>query len=61
MIETLFIGHAETKLNMICPVGVSPRRLYGRAYDLSWCRNLDHLPTSIILPNASRPDMTTLL
>ncbi len=42
IIETLFIIHGETKLNMICPIGNNdPERHYGRAYDLVWCTNLN--------------------
>ena len=57
IIETLFIVHAETKLNMICPVGKDAGRTYGRAYHLFWCRGLDHPPIS----NVTQPDMTSLL
>ena len=41
IIETLFIIHGETKLNMICPIGGDPERRYGRAYDFVWCANLN--------------------
>jgi hypothetical protein len=41
IIETLFIIHGETKLNMICPLGGDPERHYGRPYDLIWCRHLN--------------------
>jgi hypothetical protein len=41
IIETLFIIHGETKLNMICPIGSDPERRYGRPYDLIWCDNLN--------------------
>ena len=41
IIETLFIIHGETKLNMICPLGGDPERLYGRPFDLVWCTNLN--------------------
>ncbi|CAF2133358.1 unnamed protein product, partial [Rotaria magnacalcarata] len=40
LIETLFIVHGETKLNMICPLGGDPERRYGRDLDLIWCRDL---------------------
>ncbi|CAF4688056.1 unnamed protein product, partial [Rotaria socialis] len=33
LIETLFIIHGETKLNMICPIGIDPEQRYGRPYD----------------------------
>ncbi|CAF1421151.1 unnamed protein product [Rotaria sordida] len=42
IIETLFIIHAETKLNMICPIGGDVEQRYGRPYDLVWCANLNH-------------------
>ncbi|CAF4395615.1 unnamed protein product, partial [Rotaria magnacalcarata] len=32
IIETLFIIHAESKLNMICPVGIDPQQRYGQPY-----------------------------
>ena len=41
IIETLFIMHGETKLNMICPIGEDPERRYGRPYGLVWCHNLN--------------------
>ena len=41
IIETLFIVHGETKLNMICPIGGNPERRYGRPYNLIWCHNLN--------------------
>ncbi|CAF2185656.1 unnamed protein product, partial [Rotaria magnacalcarata] len=28
IIETLFITHSETKLNMICPIGIDPEQRY---------------------------------
>ena len=40
IIETLFIMHGETTLNMICPIGGDAERRYGRVYDLVWCANL---------------------
>ncbi|CAF0955805.1 unnamed protein product [Rotaria sordida] len=40
--DTLFIIHAETKLNMICPIGGDVEQRYGRPYDLVWCANLNH-------------------
>ena len=44
LIETLFIIHGETKLNMICPVGGDAEQRFGRAYNLVWC--VDLKPTS---------------
>ena len=41
MIETLFIIHGETKLNMICPLGTDPERRYGRVYDPIWCADFN--------------------
>ncbi|CAF2871444.1 unnamed protein product [Rotaria sp. Silwood2] len=41
IIETLFIIHGETKLNMICPIGSDAEQRYGRPYDLVWCANLN--------------------
>ncbi|CAF2060197.1 unnamed protein product [Rotaria magnacalcarata] len=46
IIETLFIIHAETKLNMICPIGIDAEKRYGRVYDLVWCANLKQPPIS---------------
>ncbi|CAF4797365.1 unnamed protein product [Rotaria sp. Silwood2] len=46
IIETLFIIHGETKLNMICPIGGDAEKRYGRAYNLVWCANLNHSPIS---------------
>ncbi|CAF3837935.1 unnamed protein product [Rotaria sp. Silwood1] len=45
VIETLFIIHGETKLNMICPLGGDVEKRYGRPYDLVWCANLNHSST----------------
>ncbi len=42
IIETLFILHGETKLNMICPLDGDPQQRYGRPYDPVWCANLNH-------------------
>ncbi|CAF1366575.1 unnamed protein product [Rotaria sordida] len=41
LIETLFIIHGETKLNMICPIGSDPQQRYGYPYNLVWCKNLN--------------------
>jgi hypothetical protein len=40
IIETFFIVHGETQLNMLCPIGGDPDRRYGRPYDLVWCKGL---------------------
>ena len=45
IIETLFIVHGETKLNMICPVGIDPEVQYGRVYNHVWYVNLNHSTT----------------
>ncbi|CAF1263261.1 unnamed protein product [Rotaria sordida] len=42
IIETLFIIHGETKLNMICPLRGDAEKRYGRPYNLHWCANLYH-------------------
>ncbi|CAF1382378.1 unnamed protein product, partial [Adineta steineri] len=42
IIETLFILHGETKLNMICPLGGDPYQRYGPPYAFIWCNNLAH-------------------
>ncbi|CAF1623646.1 unnamed protein product [Rotaria sp. Silwood1] len=44
MIETLFIIHGETKLNMICPIGSDVMQRYGHPYHVVWCANLNRLP-----------------
>ena len=41
IIETLFIIHGETKLNMICPIGSDPEKRYGRPYGRIWCHNMN--------------------
>ncbi len=41
IIETMFIIHGETKLNMICPIGGGPKQRFGRAYNLVWCYDLN--------------------
>ncbi|CAF1517477.1 unnamed protein product, partial [Rotaria sordida] len=41
IIETLFIIHGETKLNMICPLGGDAEKRYGRPYNLHWCADLN--------------------
>ncbi|CAF5198610.1 unnamed protein product [Rotaria magnacalcarata] len=48
IIETLFIIHAESKLNMICPVGIDPQQRYGQPYDDQWYHHIQHpaLPTT---------------
>ncbi|CAF3586707.1 unnamed protein product [Adineta steineri] len=48
IIETLFVLHGETKLNMICPLGGDPYQRYGPPYNGVWCANLNHssLPTA---------------
>ncbi|CAF2102228.1 unnamed protein product [Rotaria magnacalcarata] len=48
VIETLFIIHGETKLNMICPIGIDPEKLYGPPYDHQWYYHIKHpeLPTA---------------
>ncbi|CAF4594335.1 unnamed protein product [Rotaria sp. Silwood1] len=43
IIETLFIIHGETKLNMICPVGTNVELRYGRPYKPDWHINLNRL------------------
>ena len=48
LIETLFSIRAETKLNMICPIGADPKRIYGPVYDRVWCRDL--IPPPVNLP-----------
>ncbi|CAF2809231.1 unnamed protein product [Rotaria sp. Silwood2] len=41
IIETLFIIHGETKLNMICPIDSGAEQRYGHPYDLVWCADLN--------------------
>ena len=57
IIETLFIIHTEKERNMICPVEQDAGRTYGWAYNLFWCRGLDHPPMSSV----AQPDMTSFL
>ena len=52
IIETLFIIHGETKLNMICPIGGDPEQRFGRPYDLVWCADLN-------LPFVATPTTTS--
>ncbi|CAF1561801.1 unnamed protein product [Rotaria sordida] len=42
IIETLFIIHGETTLNMICPLGGDAEKRYGPLYNLYWCANLNN-------------------
>ncbi|CAF1481360.1 unnamed protein product [Adineta steineri] len=42
IIETLFVLHGETKLNMICPLGGDPYQRYGPPHEFIWCNNLAH-------------------
>jgi hypothetical protein len=65
IIETLLITHAETELNMICPMGGNPEHRYGRGYDLEWCRFI-HPPASVssnatTTTDPSLPNMMTTL
>ncbi|CAM4850476.1 unnamed protein product, partial [Rotaria magnacalcarata] len=48
IIETLFIIHAESKLNMICPIGIDPQQRYGKPYGDQWYHHVKHpaLPTA---------------
>ena len=46
IIETLFIIHGETKLNMICPLGGDAEQRFGPPYHQVWCANLNALPMS---------------
>lgn len=42
VIETLFITHGETKLNMICPIGSGdPEKHYGPPHHVVWCKDLN--------------------
>lgn len=45
-IETLFIIHAETKLNMVCLVNIDPKKCYGLPYDRKWYNDLKRPPPS---------------
>lgn len=36
-IECLFSIHGETKLNMICPIGIDAEVHYGRVFRSDWC------------------------
>ena len=62
LVETFFIVHGETLLNMICPIGGDPMQMYGRPYDLDWCHNLERPP---MLSNSNltffKSNMLTLL
>ncbi|CAF5220622.1 unnamed protein product [Rotaria magnacalcarata] len=48
IIETLFIIHAESKLNLICSVGIDPQQRYGQSYDDQRYHYIQHpaLPTA---------------
>ncbi|CAF4321154.1 unnamed protein product, partial [Rotaria sordida] len=41
LIETLFIIHGETKLNMICPLGGDSQQRYDNPYNVIWCKSLN--------------------
>jgi hypothetical protein len=51
VIKTLFVIHGETKLNMICPIGIDPEQRYGRPYELVWRPNLNRRPMVTITSN----------
>jgi hypothetical protein len=51
IIKTLFVIHTETKLNMICPIGIDPQQRYGRPYKLVWCIGLKHPSISTTVKN----------
>lgn len=61
LIETLFIVHCETQLNMICPLGADPERRYGRVYNRPWCQGLDQPSTTTTTTTASNTNMINLL
>lgn len=42
IIETLFIVHGETKLNMLCPLGGDPEQRYGSVFVSDWCATIHH-------------------
>lgn len=46
IVETLFIVHGETALNMICPLGGSAETRYECGYDPEWCRHIYPRPVS---------------
>ena len=46
VIETLFIVHGETALNMICPVDGNADNRYGPGYDSKWFQNIYPPPTT---------------
>ncbi|CAF1611529.1 unnamed protein product [Rotaria magnacalcarata] len=54
IIETLFIIHGQTMLNMICPVGADPKRHYGEVYDPVWCANLKQQPKATTTAKTSK-------
>lgn len=62
IVETLFIVHAETELNMICPVGGDVEHRYGQGYMPEWCRHVDpsELPTGT-RSTTSLPNMMNTL
>ncbi|UJR18818.1 hypothetical protein I4U23_021946 [Adineta vaga] len=51
VIETLFIVHCETKLNMICPLGGDPEKRYGPPFNSIWCENLHNDSSSFTTTN----------
>jgi hypothetical protein len=53
IIETLFIIHGETKLNMIRPIRGVPEQGYGGPYHLVWC---DSLNRPFVLTTTSSED-----
>ena len=58
ILQTFFVIHAETKLNMICPIGVDPEKRYGRPYNLVWCNGLK--PPAMTTTKSTRQQHDTI-
>jgi hypothetical protein len=51
ILKTFFVIHGETRLNMICSIGIDPEKRYGRPYDLVLCAGLKHPSISTTAAN----------
>ncbi|CAF1146438.1 unnamed protein product [Didymodactylos carnosus] len=60
ILETLFIIHGETELNMICPLGGSPHRRYGCPYQRDYFRYVGRPPT-ILFDTTNNPCASNMI
>jgi hypothetical protein len=60
ILETLFIVHGETELNMICPLGGSPHRRFGSPYQRDYFHYVGR-PPAVGLDTASNPGASNMI